>query len=168
MVTFPLIHEEEWVRFSYPRYSVRQILTWRILNTSKVAVVGHTEIIELSESYVLNCEILIPYFPSLVPRMLWARWFPHKKIGKLLYAKLISLRKNSYMFNQGSSMKLLDFNLTMGQRSLMGCRLWGRRVRHDWSDLAAAAAAACYNKACPLSRSLRSIEISVISLVPCS
>ena len=27
------------------------------------------------------------------------------------------------------------------QRSLVGCHLWGRRVRHDWSDLAAAAAA---------------------------
>ena len=23
-----------------------------------------------------------------------------------------------------------------GQRSLVGCRLWGRRDRHDWSDLA--------------------------------
>ena len=26
-----------------------------------------------------------------------------------------------------------------GQGSLVGCRLWGRRVGHDWSDLAAAA-----------------------------
>ena len=25
-----------------------------------------------------------------------------------------------------------------GQRSLVGCRLWGRTVGHDWSDLAAA------------------------------
>ena len=25
-----------------------------------------------------------------------------------------------------------------GRRSLVGCRLWGRRVGHDWSDLAAA------------------------------
>ena len=30
---------------------------------------------------------------------------------------------------------------SQGQRSLVGCCLWGRRVRHDWSDLAAAAAA---------------------------
>ena len=30
---------------------------------------------------------------------------------------------------------------SQGQRSLLGCRLWGHRVRHDWSDLAAAAAA---------------------------
>ena len=30
---------------------------------------------------------------------------------------------------------------SQGRRSLVGCRLWGRRVRHDWSDLAAAAAA---------------------------
>ena len=29
-----------------------------------------------------------------------------------------------------------------GQQSLVGCRLWGRRVRHDWSNLAAAVAAA--------------------------
>ena len=29
---------------------------------------------------------------------------------------------------------------SQGQRSLVGCRLWGRRVGHDWSDLAAAAA----------------------------
>ena len=28
------------------------------------------------------------------------------------------------------------------RRCLVGCRLWGRRVWHDWSDLAAAAAAA--------------------------
>ena len=29
---------------------------------------------------------------------------------------------------------------SQGRRSLLGCRLWGRRVWHDWSDLAAAAA----------------------------
>ena len=29
------------------------------------------------------------------------------------------------------------------QGSLVGCRLWGRRVGHNWSDLAAAAAASC-------------------------
>ena len=28
---------------------------------------------------------------------------------------------------------------SQGWGSLVGCRLWGRRVRHDWSDLAAAA-----------------------------
>ena len=28
---------------------------------------------------------------------------------------------------------------SQGQRSLVGCHLWGRRVRHNWSDLAAAA-----------------------------
>ena len=28
---------------------------------------------------------------------------------------------------------------SQGQRSLVGCRLWGCRVGHDWSDLAAAA-----------------------------
>ena len=27
---------------------------------------------------------------------------------------------------------------SQGQRSLVGCRLWSRRVGHDWSDLAAA------------------------------
>ena len=39
---------------------------------------------------------------------------------------------------------------SQGRRSLVGCRLWGRRVGHDWSDLvaaAAAAAAACNLKA---------------------
>ena len=30
---------------------------------------------------------------------------------------------------------------SQGWGSLVGCRLWGPRVRHDWSDLAAAAAA---------------------------
>ena len=30
---------------------------------------------------------------------------------------------------------------SQGQGSLVGCRLWGRRVGHDWSDLEAAAAA---------------------------
>ena len=29
---------------------------------------------------------------------------------------------------------------SQGQRNLVGCRLQGQRVRHDWSDLAAAAA----------------------------
>ena len=29
---------------------------------------------------------------------------------------------------------------SQGQGSLVGCRLWGHTVRHDWSDLAAAAA----------------------------
>ena len=31
---------------------------------------------------------------------------------------------------------------SQGRGSLVGCRLWGRRVGHDWSDLATAAAAA--------------------------
>ena len=31
---------------------------------------------------------------------------------------------------------------SQGQRSLVGCCLWGHRVGHDWSNLAAAAAAA--------------------------
>jgi len=35
---------------------------------------------------------------------------------------------------------------SQGQGSLVGCRLWGCRVGHDWSDLAAAAAAAYLNK----------------------
>ena len=30
---------------------------------------------------------------------------------------------------------------SQGRGSLVGCRLWGHRVGHDWSDLAAAAAA---------------------------
>ena len=30
---------------------------------------------------------------------------------------------------------------SQGQGSLVGCRLWSRTVRQDWSDLAAAAAA---------------------------
>ena len=29
---------------------------------------------------------------------------------------------------------------SQGWGSLVGCRLWGRRVRHDWNDLVAAAA----------------------------
>ena len=29
---------------------------------------------------------------------------------------------------------------SQGQRSLEGCRLWGRRVGHDWSDIAGVAA----------------------------
>ena len=31
------------------------------------------------------------------------------------------------------------FGESQGRRSLVGCRLWGRRVRHNWSNLAAAA-----------------------------
>ena len=36
---------------------------------------------------------------------------------------------------------------SQGWRSLVGCRLWGCTVRHDWSDLAAAAAAVFISKA---------------------
>ena len=35
---------------------------------------------------------------------------------------------------------------SQGRGSLLGCRLWGRRVGHDWSDLAAAAAGLLYLK----------------------
>ena len=36
--------------------------------------------------------------------------------------------------------QVFDFmSNSQGQRSLVGCHLWGRRVGHDWSDLAAAA-----------------------------
>ena len=35
---------------------------------------------------------------------------------------------------------------SQGQGSLVGCRLWGRRVGHDWSDSAAAAACLSYGK----------------------
>ena len=34
---------------------------------------------------------------------------------------------------------------SQGQGSLVGCCLWGRTVGHDWSDLAAAAAAAIFH-----------------------
>ena len=34
---------------------------------------------------------------------------------------------------------------SQGRGSLVGCRLWSRRVGHDWSDLAEAAAAAADN-----------------------
>ena len=33
-----------------------------------------------------------------------------------------------------------------GQRSLVGCRLWGRRVGHNWSHLAAAAAEVTFRR----------------------
>ena len=32
---------------------------------------------------------------------------------------------------------------SQGQRSLVGCHLWGHRVGHNWSDLAAAARPSC-------------------------
>ena len=35
---------------------------------------------------------------------------------------------------------------SQGRGSLVGCHLWGRTVRHDWSDLAAAAAATATTK----------------------
>ena len=35
---------------------------------------------------------------------------------------------------------------SQGRQGLVGCRLWDRRVGHDWSDLAAAAAAAHASK----------------------
>ena len=40
--------------------------------------------------------------------------------------------------------------------SLMGCRLWGRRVRHDWSDLAEAAAK-CTIGACHVALQIRNL-----------
>ena len=38
---------------------------------------------------------------------------------------------------------------SQGRGSLVGCRLWGRRVRHDWSDLAAADATTYYQATGP-------------------
>ena len=35
---------------------------------------------------------------------------------------------------------------SQGPRSLVGCCLWGHRVRHDWSDLAAAAATVSFEE----------------------
>ena len=37
---------------------------------------------------------------------------------------------------------------SQGRGSLVGCCLWGRRVRHDWSDLAAAAAVPFNHSSC--------------------
>ena len=46
---------------------------------------------------------------------------------------------------------------SQGRGSLVGCRLWSRRVGHDWSDLAAAAAAwTCLSSPVKLSRTLPS------------
>ena len=50
---------------------------------------------------------------------------------------------------------------SQGRGSLVGCHLWGRRVGHDWSDLAAAAA-------CPLSWWCHpTISFSVIPFSAC-
>ena len=54
-------------------------------------------------------------FTFTFPFMHWRKWHP------------------SPVFLPGES---------QGRGSLVGCRLWGPRVGHDWSDLAAAAAAA--------------------------
>ena len=37
---------------------------------------------------------------------------------------------------------------SQGRGSLVGCRLWGRRVGHDWSDAAAAAPACLLSRWC--------------------
>ena len=41
---------------------------------------------------------------------------------------------------------------SQGQGSLVGCRLWVRRVGHNWSDLAAAASSKSVNYKCPVKR----------------
>ena len=52
---------------------------------------------------------------------------------------------------------------SQGRGSLVGCRLWGCRVGHDWSDLAAAAEEGCYwhlssgQRPCP----------TVLGMIPC-
>ena len=43
---------------------------------------------------------------------------------------------------------------SQGWGSLVGCHLWGHRVRHDWSDLAAAAAATQANNLKYMQRSM--------------
>ena len=51
---------------------------------------------------------------------------------------------------------------SQGQGSLVGCHLWGHAVGHDWSDLAAAAAAvnfmtrACHDPICRKSQGIHS------------
>ena len=57
---------------------------------------------------------------------------------------------------------------SQGRGSLVGCRLWGHTVRHDWSDLAAAAAAAVKEKmgntdmACWIPKILFSFDLTVL------
>ena len=57
----------------------------------------------------------------------WATWLP-----LFTFMHWRRKRQPTPLFLPGES---------QGQRSLVGCRLWGRTVGHDWSDLAAAAAA---------------------------
>ena len=65
-------------------------------------------------------------------------------IGPLIF-QLVSLHYDYLNFSpqsvQGHTPVFLPRE-SQRQRSLVGCRLWGHTVRHNWSDLAAAAAAA--------------------------
>ena len=53
---------------------------------------------------------------------------------------------------------------SQGQRNLVGCHLWGRRVGHDWSDLAAVAAV-CLPRTREFSNQNTMIKFSVFNIL---
>ena len=57
---------------------------------------------------------------------------------------------------------------SQGQGTLVGCRLWGRRVGHDWSDLAAAAACCLVMLSSGVLNRIQSKQQSFKCCLPCS
>ena len=61
------------------------------------------------------------------------------KSTELCITSIILKELENFGEGNGTPLQYSCLENPMG-RSLVGCRLWGRRVGHDWSDLAAAAA----------------------------
>ena len=91
-----------------------------------------------------NCSTVAPHSSTLAWRIPWA-----EEPGGL--QSMGSLRVGHDWVNSLSLFTFMRWRRTQqptpvflpgdshGRRSLVGCCLWGCRVRHDWSDLAAAA-----------------------------
>ena len=88
-------------------------------------------------------QVFFIFFQYWVVRAVYIFWILTPHVSCPL--KILSLIQWSVLWRrQWQPTPVLLAGESQGRGSLVGCRSWGRRVGHDWSDLAAAAAA------CPL------------------
>lgn len=91
------------VKFSHYGYWVRQVLNWGILTIPRTCCVGpHYNCRNYVESYMLNCESLVIFFPCLVLKNILS-WIisPGKRLEKSFLGKMTSLRKSLIYWIEG-------------------------------------------------------------------
>ena len=97
----------------------------------------------LSSSFHFLEKAMAPYSSTLAWKIPWM-----EEPGRLQSMGSLRVRHDwatslslfTFMHWRGKWQPILPGE-SQGWESLVGCRLWGRRIGHDWSDLAAVAAA---------------------------